>query len=181
MEHELIDYYDENGNHKGVIDKAIAHKEGLWHKSVHAWIINSKNQILLQKRCALKTFYPNFWDCSFAGHVGAGENNKESALREGEEEIGISFSPDDLEYAFTNKEILKWNDKDSREFVYVYIIKKDIAVSDIKYQKEEVEEARYFELEELFNGKIENLFPHQDEYDQLKEILGYTSDNESQI
>ena len=46
MEHELIDYYDENGRLLGVIDKAIAHREGLWHKSVHLWIFNSKNQAI---------------------------------------------------------------------------------------------------------------------------------------
>ena len=62
MEHELIDYYDENGRLLGVIDKAIAHREGLWHKSVHLWIFNSKNQVLLQKRCAQKKFFPCFYD-----------------------------------------------------------------------------------------------------------------------
>ena len=101
MEHELIDYFDEKRNFKGVIDKAVAHKNGLWHRSVHVWIINSKNQILLQKRCAAKKFYPEFWDCSFAGHIGAGECSVVSAIREGEEELGLKLKESDLKYAFT--------------------------------------------------------------------------------
>lgn len=75
---ELIDLLDENGNMIGTIDKAIAHRDGLWHKSVHIWMVNDKNEILLQHRCAEKNFFPNFWDCSFAGHVGAGEESIES-------------------------------------------------------------------------------------------------------
>ncbi len=171
MEHEMIDYYDENLRHLGVVDKAIAHKNGLWHKSVHVWIINSKNQVLLQKRCAQKSFYPNYWDCSFAGHVSAGENSILSALREGKEELGIKIKEEELEFAFTNKEILNWEKIDSREFVDVFIMKKDIDIEALKFQKEEVSEAKYFDLEDLFNGKIEKLFPHDEEYRLLKKLL----------
>ena len=171
MEHELIDYFDEEGKFKGVIDKAVAHKNGLWHRSVHVWIINSKNQILLQKRCAAKKFYPEFWDCSFAGHIGAGECSVVSAIREGEEELGLKLKESDLKYAFTLKEKLVWKDIDSREFVDVYLMEKDLDINDLSYQKEEVESAKFFDLNDLFNGKIEKLFPHEDEYRLLNLAL----------
>ena len=171
MEHELIDWYDEKGKHKGVIDKAVAHKQGLWHKSVHVWIVNSNNEVLLQKRCAQKNFYPNFWDCSFAGHVGAGEDSVTSAIREGNEELGINVEEKDLKYLFTNKEELLWNNIVSKEFVDVYLMKKDVKIEDLKYQVEEVENAKYFKLDEVLSDNRESdVLPH-DEYKLLKEIL----------
>ena len=171
MEFELIDYYDENGNHKGVVDKSIAHKEGLWHKSVHVWIVNDKKQILLQKRCADKKFFPNHWDCSFAGHIGAGETSLISALREGEEELGLTIDEKELEYLFTIKEKFIWNDINSNEFVDVYILRKNIKIEDLKYQKEEVEVASYFDMDELFDNKITNLINHEEEYKLLEKKL----------
>ena len=69
MVKEIIDEYNYRGEKIGVVDKDIAHEKGLWHKSVHVWLINDKNEILLQYRCAEKKLYPNTWDISFAGHI----------------------------------------------------------------------------------------------------------------
>ena len=104
MDHELIDEIDETGKFIRVIDKSIAHRDGLWHKSVHVWIVNANNQILLQYRCSEKKFFPDFWDASFAGHIGAGENSLTTALREGKEELGIDVDLSKMEFIFTNKE-----------------------------------------------------------------------------
>ena len=171
MEFELIDYYDENGNHKGVIDKSIAHKEGLWHKSVHVWMLNDKNQVLLQKRCSDKKLFPNFWDCSFAGHIGAGESSLISALREGEEELGLHLKENELQYLFTVKEEFVYNDINSKEFVDVYLVRKNVKIEELKYQKEEVETAAYFDMKDLFNNKISNLISHDEEYKLLKKVI----------
>lgn len=172
MEHEIIDWYDENCNYKGKIDKAIAHKKGLWHKSVHVWIVNEKNQILMQKRCSKKKFFPNYWDCSFAGHIGTGESSLQSALREGKEELGIDLKAQDLNFLFTIKEQFVWEDIISREFVDVFICKKHINVEDLKYQKEEVDSAKYFEIDDLFNqNNANNIFPHTKEYKKLINIF----------
>lgn len=172
MEHELIDWYDENGNYKGVIDKAIAHKKGLWHKSVHVWIVNDKNQILMQKRCAKKKFFPNYWDCSFAGHIGAGEKSLISAIREGEEELGLKLKPKDFKFLFTIKEDFAWKDIVSREFVDVFVLKKNVNLEDLRYQQEEVECAQYFEMAEIFkHDRSSNIFPHVDEYERLNQIF----------
>ena len=92
MEHEMIDQYNLRGEKINVIDKAEAHKLGLWHKAIHVWVVNDNNEILLQYRCKDKSFYPNTWDCSFAGHIGTGESSLETVLREGKEELGIDIS-----------------------------------------------------------------------------------------
>lgn len=172
MEHELIDWYDENGNYRGIIDKAIAHKKGLWHKSVHVWIINDKNQILMQNRCAKKKFFPNYWDCSFAGHIGAGESSLASAIREGKEELGLKLNPKDFQFLFTIKEEYAWKDIISKEFVDVFVLRQNVNIEDLKYQQEEVECAQYFDMDEIFKfDRNSEIFPHVEEYENLNQFF----------
>jgi len=174
MKNEIIDHLDENENIIGIIDKEIAHENGLWHKSVHVWIINDNNEILLQQRCKDKDFFPNVWDASFAGHVSAGENSITSAIREGEEELGIEVDAKNMEYLFTNKESLIYNDITSNEFVDIYLLRQNINLKDIILQKEEVSKVKYVSINEFFQMVEEEdktLFPHINEYEELKKYL----------
>lgn len=175
MEHEMIDFFDEDGVKIGVIDKAIAHKEGQWHRSVHVWLINDKQELLLAHRCKEKTFFANCWDCAFAGHVGAGESSIVSAIREGKEEIGLNLNESEFEYLFTFKDKLIWQDKISNEFVDVYLVRKNIDLNQLVYQKEEVDDVKWIDKEEFFdlilNNKGDFLFHDKKEYIRLKDIL----------
>jgi len=172
MEHEMIDHLNEKtGEVIGVIDKAVAHRDGLWHKSVHVWVVNDNNQILLQQRCAKKKFFPNVWDVSFAGHVGAGEDAITSAIREGEEELGINLDTDKMKYLFTNKEKLSYDTIQSNEFVEIYLLMQNINLDDIVIQESEVGGVKYVDIIDFFkmvDSKNEELFPHINEYEQLK-------------
>ena len=48
---EYIDVYDENGKKTNIVrSKNLVYKTGSWHRSVHIWIMNSKGQLLIQKR-----------------------------------------------------------------------------------------------------------------------------------
>ena len=87
---ELIDVLDENGNKTGEVEtKEEIYKRGLWHRSVHIWIENDKQELLVQKRNPLKNTFPNLWAISSAGHVIAGETSIESGLRELKEELDV--------------------------------------------------------------------------------------------
>lgn len=172
MVHEMIDEYNHIGEKIGIVDKEVAHKEGLWHKAIHVWILNDKNEILLQYRCAEKKLYPNTWDCSFAGHVGAGESSIQAVQREGKEELGIDVELEKLEYLLTNREKIKYEQIQSNEFVDIYLLKQNINLDNIRFQKEEVSAAKYVSLEEFLKLiKEEKVLPHEIEYTILKEIL----------
>ena len=48
---EYFDILDENGKKTGKTKlRKEVHKDGDWHKAVHVWIINDKNEILLQRK-----------------------------------------------------------------------------------------------------------------------------------
>eukprot|EP00984_Skeletonema_dohrnii_P007823 scaffold2882_cov132-Skeletonema_dohrnii-CCMP3373.AAC.2 len=80
----------------------VCHKQGLWHCSVHIWIVDTaSSSILLQKRSMKKDTFPGRWDISSAGHVEKGKSILETAQCELAEELGITANAGELQYAFT--------------------------------------------------------------------------------
>lgn len=87
---EYFDLLDENGSKTGKIKlREQVHKDGDWHRGVFVFMINSKKEILLQKRSAIKESNPNRWTVSASGHLVTGDSSYEAAVRETEEELGI--------------------------------------------------------------------------------------------
>ena len=80
----------------------VAHREGSLHATVHMWIVrpNEKSgyDVLLQKRSQTKDSNPGSYDISSAGHVDAGDEILESAIRELKEELDIEAKPEELHY-----------------------------------------------------------------------------------
>ena len=176
---ELIDIFDENQKFIKKEMKSVAHAKGDWHKSIHAYLINDNNEIIIQKRSADKELYPNIWDVSFAGHVGAGEDTTTSAIRECEEELGIKLQKSEITYLFTNPEKLKWGNVISNEFVDVFICRKNF--KNIVKQDEEVSDVKVISLEkfiEMIKKKDKDLFPHYEEYSKILPILENIRKNE---
>ncbi|NKI27300.1 NUDIX domain-containing protein [Arenibacter sp. 6A1] len=94
---ELIDILDSEGNFTGkTMMKSEAHRKGCYHPTVTIWCYNKQGEILLQQRAHNKDTHPLLWDASVAGHIGAGEDILQSAVREVEEEIGLKISEKDL-------------------------------------------------------------------------------------
>lgn len=86
---ELLPIVDENDIEVGVARRGDIHRRAWRHRSVHVLVLNSRGQLLLQRRSLMKDVYPGFWDVSVGGHVGVGETYEEAARRETKEELGI--------------------------------------------------------------------------------------------
>ena len=84
---EFFDVLDENGNKTGKIKlRKEVHRDGDWHRSVHIWVINENGDVLLQRRAVDKDSNPNMLDISSAGHLSAGDESIDGAIREIKEE-----------------------------------------------------------------------------------------------
>lgn len=148
-----MEYFDET-NEKGeatgrVVSRQDAHKYGYRHNVIHIWIVNDKGEILLQRRSKYKDSYPNMYDVSCAGHIEAGNDKIETAIRELKEELDIDVTEAELEFAFMYN-IYASNDVFvNNENAYVYVLFKNLDTENIKLQEEEVSEVKYFKLEEL--------------------------------
>ena len=67
---EKTDISDESGVKTGkVMLTKEAHLQGLWHKSVHIWFINSKGELLLKKRSSKKKNCRNSCDKEISGRI----------------------------------------------------------------------------------------------------------------
>ena len=164
MPDELIDIVDENNDLTGITkSRNEAHHEGLWHRIINICIYNSKGEILLQLRSKDKMIYPDMWDISVAGHIGAGEEAITAALRETGEETGLNAKEQDLHFYKVRPEEYQKGDVNMKEFLYIFLLKYDGDIQNLKIQKEELQEIRFVPIteieEELKSGSV-RFAPH---------------------
>jgi len=174
---EYVDILDDKGNKTGQVKSCEeAHHFGLIHRTVHVWILNSKNELLIQKRERNRKAYPLYWDISASGHISAGQTSLEAAQRETKEELGLDVSKSEFEYLFTLEEHIVLNDGTyiNNEFQDVYLVKKDVDNSRMKLDNREVEEVKFLTVDEFkkwVDGKGEPMVPHEKEYRQLMNYI----------
>ena len=91
---ELWDLYNEDREIVGS-DHVRGEKlpEGCYHLVVHVWIRNSKGDYLISQRSTDRPSHPLEWEC-VGGSVTKGEDSLTGALREVEEEVGITLPPE---------------------------------------------------------------------------------------
>lgn len=146
---EYFDVINSNGEYLDKIEsREKCHSEGLWHRAVVSFIINSKKQILLQKRSKYKKMWPNLWDV-IGGHVLTGELGYQAIIRETKEEMGIDLKKEEIMFIGATTSSDKKGDIINNHFNEYYICFKDIDINDLKLQEEEVSEARWFEKDEV--------------------------------
>lgn len=165
---EYLDIVNDNGEPTGqIIDRATAHEKGIPHRTAHVWLLRhhkGRVQILLQKRCATKASYPNCYDISSAGHIPAGVDYIPSALRELQEELGVTVSPEELilcgDRSITADDVFFGKPFHDRQYSRVFLLWLDQEASDFRIQQEEVDSVRWMDFEECVDGVRRNTFPH---------------------
>ena len=113
MASELFPVVDENDRVVRDAPRSEVHGNNLRHRAVHIFIFNGRGEVFLQKRSRWKDRHPLLWDSSAAGHVDAGEEYDTAAIRELQEELGISAEL---------KRIVKLpaSDQTGQEFIWLY-------------------------------------------------------------
>jgi len=175
---EILDIVDEYGNPTGkTVERKKAHEEGIMHRTSHVWLLRKKQgkfQVLLQKRSETKESFPGCYDISSAGHIPAGVDFVESAIRELQEELGISASADEL--IFCGDRTVIWDDcicgkpYHDRQYTRVFILWRDIEEGEFILQKEEVDGVLWMDLDECFAAVRNNRIKHCIYTDELKRV-----------
>jgi isopentenyldiphosphate isomerase len=160
----MIDVLAADGSPAGrTKPKPDVHRDGDLHRSVHVWIITPDGSILVQRRAAVKENNPGLWDVSCAGHISAGESAIDAGIREAEEELGIALEADDLRYVASLREYSVLNNGTyiDNEIHEIFIVHRDVDLSSLRLQPEEVDDARLVTREEF---ALMERVPHEEEY-----------------
>lgn len=146
MSSEIFDVFDEKNHRVGEAPRSLVHTCGLFHRSVHVWVFNSQNKILLQQRAAHKDVAPNLWDVSVAEHAKPGEAGFQTALRGAMEELSIRLTVRLVaDYRLNRHEYPNLGIRDY-EFVQTYQASHD---GPFVLDPEEVQATRFITLQEL--------------------------------
>lgn len=147
---EWLPVVNEKGNIIGQAPRSVCHSGSkLLHPVVHLHIINSKNEIFLQKRSMKKDLLPGRWDTAVGGHIGINEKIGQALKRETFEELGIT--------AFEAKPLGNyiWESPREKELVFSFLCTK---YDKITIANDEVDEGRFWSSREIEKGIGQELF-----------------------
>ncbi|MEY8355076.1 NUDIX domain-containing protein [Lachnospiraceae bacterium 54-53] len=179
---ELLEERNSDGMITGnVRARFMMHRDGTLHGTSHVWILrpNEKSgfDLLLQKRSAHKDAYPGCYDISSAGHIPAGSDFLESALRELFEELGILAKPEELIYVGLHEEaendVFYGRPFVNHEISRVYVCERQVDERELKLQKEEVESVMWMDYEECLRRMKDGAWPHCLNEKELTMLAGW--------
>ena len=161
---DLIDVLSSSGIRTGeILSREEVHRLGKYHRAIHLYLFNSKNEILLQKRSLRVDNYPGFFSISVLGHVHAGEFSSAAVRREVEEELGLDASQLKLEFLFSFfQEAILSETYIDRQFSDVYVTRASIDPNLIRLDPSEVTEIKFVTFErfrEMVSSQSSGLAP----------------------
>jgi len=138
----MVEYFyavDEKDNVLGKATREECHKNNIIYRSVYIFVLNDKDEIFLQKRSESKDLYGGYYTGSATGHVDFGEEYKEAARRELEEELGIKAK---LRYL---RKVRSFSGIE-REISALYLCRHS---GPISFNKAEIDEGLFMSVEEI--------------------------------
>lgn len=90
MVEEQVILVDTDDNPIGTMNKMEAHEKAVLHRAFSVFILNDKNEVMLQQRAAHKYHSPLLWTNTCCSHQRVGETNIEAGKRRLFEEMGFT-------------------------------------------------------------------------------------------
>jgi len=90
MNEEKVILVDENDKPIGLMEKIEAHEKALLHRAFSVFILNSKNELMLQQRALDKYHSPGLWTNTCCSHQREDETTLDAANRRLREEMGFA-------------------------------------------------------------------------------------------
>ncbi len=91
MKEELVILVDEQDNEIGLMPKLEAHEKAVLHRAFSVFVLNDKNELMLQQRALHKYHSPGLWTNTCCSHQRQGESNIAAGKRRLQEEMGFSI------------------------------------------------------------------------------------------
>ncbi len=140
MKVEYLDIIDKKGNVVGKDTREnLHHSPNKIHMTVNILIINSRDEILVQRRSLKKRYGAGCWEISAGGHVESGSSPGKTAEKELKEELGIK-----AELTFISKKLYKFEHE--QELAHLYFGYSD---GPFEIDRNEIEKIRLIKFTEL--------------------------------
>ena len=141
---ELWDLYDKDRNPTGeTMVRGDPMKDGAYHLVVHICIFSSEGKMLIQHRQPFKSGWSDLWDITVGGSAVHGDTSRSAAEREVLEEIGFDPQLEDVRPSLSVNFERGYDD--------FYLIRRDLDLSKLSLQAEEVKEVRWASLQEILS------------------------------
>ncbi len=89
MEEENVILVNQNDEQIGLMPKMEAHEKAVLHRAFSVFVLNDKNEIMLQQRANQKYHSPLLWTNTCCSHQRDGETNIQAGSRRLYEEMGF--------------------------------------------------------------------------------------------
>jgi len=144
---------DEKDNEIGVMEKLLAHKNGVRHRAFSIFVLNKDGQLLLQKRASHKYHSPGLWSNTCCSHQLPGENEELAVLKRLDYEMGITCKNHSWIFDFTyNKKFDNGLIENEYDRIYLGYSDENPVINTL-----EVEEYMWIGLDELQNDLMNNI------------------------
>ena len=142
---EFLDIVNDKDEVVGRAPKDEIYEKRWPHRIVEVVLFNDRNELALQLRSMKKKGYPGYWAPTASGHVHAGESYEQAAVRELEEETGVTT---DIKFAW--KEFIQakvfWNNLPITKILAFFTGRYD---GSFVAQLSEVDRVEFFSLQKI--------------------------------
>ncbi|WP_281228140.1 isopentenyl-diphosphate Delta-isomerase [Flavobacterium aquiphilum] len=151
MEEEQVILVNELDQQIGLMPKLEAHERAILHRAFSVFILNDKNEIMLQQRAHHKYHSPLLWTNTCCSHQRDGETNIQAGSRRLYEEMGFKAELKEL-FHFIYKAPFD-NGLTEHELDHVMI---GYYNDEPIINPEEVEDWKWMKIEDVQNDMLEN-------------------------
>lgn len=166
---EYFPLIDEQGHVVGRATRKYCHGGSMaLHSVVHLHVFDRQGRLYLQKRSMKKDIAPGLWDTSVGGHVDYGESLLEAVKREAREELGVNSEQLTVNSGLRFLFQYIWQSSRERELVTAFAITYE---GELHPDHDEVDEGRFWTLDELRENLGKGVFTEQFEQEELRHLL----------
>jgi len=151
MKEEQVILVNEKDEPIGSMNKLEAHEKALLHRAFSVFILNDKNEVMLQQRAHHKYHSPMLWTNTCCSHQRAGETNIDAGKRRLFEEMGFETELKEL-FNFIYKAPFD-NGLTEHELDHVMI---GYYNDEPVINRDEVESWKWMKIEDIKNDMIVN-------------------------
>lgn len=151
MKEEQVILVNEKDEPIGSMNKLEAHEKALLHRAFSVFILNDRNEVMLQQRAHHKYHSPLLWTNTCCSHQRAGETNIEAGKRRLLEEMGFETELKEL-FNFIYKAPFD-NGLTEHELDHVMI---GYYNDEPVINRDEVESWKWMKIEDIKNDMIVN-------------------------